>query len=218
MKLYKKICVILSMFVVLTFTLTGCTHFDCSGYIQAMLDSIYKGDHAAYARLTKLSEDRLAENYEEGINAEIETLISYMNIAENSSFVNENVRGNARDMFKRIYRHASYSVGEADKKGNVTVAIQPINIFQLAGSELMTYNNDFYTRNDKGEFASMDDEAFYSAYIQGVIDILNKYVDQIGYNETQNVTVRVKANSQNVYSIKDTEFLELDKYIIDYEQ
>ena len=43
-------------------------------------------------------------------------------------------------------------------------------------------------------------------------------MDQIGYNETQNVTVRVKANSQNVYSIKDTEFLELDKYIIDYEQ
>ena len=196
--------------------LGGCTKFDCSGYIQAMLDSIYKGDHAAYAKLTKLSEERLAENYEEGINAEIETLISYMNISESSSYVNEATRSNAREMFKKIYQYANYTVGEADAKGNVTVTIQPINIYQLAQDELMTYNNDFYTRNDNGEFASMEDEEFYSTYIQGAIDILNKYVDQIGYGAPQDVTVRVKANSQNVYSIKDSEFLELDKYIINY--
>lgn len=218
MKLRKQICFILTMVITAALVLSGCTKFDCSGYIQAMLDSIYKGDHAAYAKLTKLSEERLAENYEEGINAEIETLISYMSISENSSFVNESTRSNAREMFKKIYQYASYSVGEADNKGNVTVTIQPINIYQLAQNELMDYNNDFYTRNNSGEFADMGDEEFYSTYIQGAIDILNKYVDQIGYGDPQTVTVRVKANSQNVYSIKDEEFLELDKYIINYAQ
>jgi len=218
MKIKKKLCLILSMLMLFTTTLTACTRFDCAGYIQAMLDSIYKGNHEAYATLTRLSEDRLAENYEEGINAEIETLISYMNIDDYSSFVNEATRSNARDMFKRIYQYASYTVGEADKKGNVTVTILPVNIFQLARDELTAYNNDFYIRNDNGEFASMEDEAFYSAYIQGVVDILNKYTDQIGYSEPEEVTVCVKANSQNVYSITDTEFLELDKYIINYAQ
>lgn len=216
MRYYRKLCLILAMTIAAVTMLGGCTKFDCSGYIQAMLDSIYKGDHAAYAKLTKLSEERLAENYEEGINAEIETLISYMNISESSSYVNEATRSNAREMFKKIYQYANYTVGEADAKGNVTVTIQPINIYQLAQDELMTYNNDFYTRNDNGEFASMEDEEFYSTYIQGAIDILNKYVDQIGYGAPQDVTVRVKANSQNVYSIKDSEFLELDKYIINY--
>lgn len=218
MKALKKILCMTAVLMIAVISMTGCAKFDCSGYIQAMLDSLYKGEHTEYARLTKLSEARLQENYEEGINAEIEKLLSYMNVADSSSFVNETTRSNARELFKNIYKNANYSVGEADKKGNVTVTVSPINLFSTAANDLNTYVNDFFNRNDAGEFAEMADEDFYSAYIQGVLDILNRYAGQITYGSPQSVTVRVKANSQNVYSITDDEFLELDACVLDYQQ
>lgn len=217
MKRQRKTCLLFTIFIIAAM-LTGCSKFNCSGYIQAMLDSIYKGQHTAYAEMTYIDATELAQNYEEGINAEIEALISYMNIGENSSFVNEDTRSNARELFKKIYHFSNYDVGEADDDGYVTVTIHPINIYQLANEELTIYNKDFYTRNDNGEFATVDDEAFYSTYIQGVINILNKYIDNIGYNAPQNITVHVVADEQNIYSITEDEFLQLDRYIIDYTQ
>ncbi len=213
----KNALFLLAIIFILAAFLTGCSKFDCSGYIQAMLDSIYKGNHEAYADITHVSESDLALNYEEGINAEIEALISYMNIAEYSSFVNEDTRENARNMFKNIYQHADYTVGEADESGFVTVTIRPIDIYQLADADLTEYNSTFYARNENGEFAAMDDETFYSSYIQGAIDILSSYLDQIGYTAPRDVTVHVIADENHVYSITEDEILQLDRYIIDYE-
>ncbi len=203
------------MFILLT-SLTGCGKFDSSAYIQAMLDSIYKNEHEEYASMTHRTMGTLKENYEEGINAEIETLISYMNIADYSSYVNETTRQNARDLFKSIYKQASYTVGEADEKGNVTIKIDPIDIYTVCKDELSSYNKSFYKRNDRGEFAKVDDEEFYSSYIQGAVDILKSHANKITYEAPVSVPVRVKPNSQAVYSIKESAFLEIDQNIIRY--
>lgn len=217
MKYTKRIrsAALLILFTVLL--LTGCTKFDCSKYIQAMMDSMYKGDHKVYADLTNLSEDHLNDNYEEGINAEIEKLLSYMNISDSSSFVNEETRSHARDFFKKVYMSANYMVGQADQKGYVTITIAPIQLFTPAKAELESYVHDFFSRNDAGEFADMADEDFYSLYIQGALDILSRYADQISYGDPKVISVHVTANSQNVYSITDEDFLSIDQFILDYQ-
>lgn len=214
-KIKKKLALAATLMLII-FTLGGCTQFDRSGYIQAMLDSLYKGDHDAYAAMTKLTPDELEENYQEGINAEIEKFLSYMNISDNASFVDENTRTNLRSFFQKIYQSADYTINEADKKGNVTVTIRPIQIFTRSKEEMDAYVNDFFARNDAGEFAELTDEAFYSQYIQGALDILNKYIDNIPYGNETSITVTVTANNQHVYSITDEEFDRIDEAILDY--
>lgn len=216
MKIFKKITALCAVLVMMICTLSGCTQFDRAGYIQAMLDSLYKGNHDAYAAMTKLTSDELNQNYQEGINAEIEKFLSYMNISDNASFVDEDTRTNLRSFFQKVYQNADYTVSEADKKGNVTITIRPIQIFTPSREALDAYVNDFFARNDAGEFAELTDEAFYSQYIQGALDILNSYADTISYGDATTVTVTVTSNNQHVYSITDEEFDSIDQNILDY--
>ena len=200
MQIIRKKLAVLATLMMILLTLGGCAHFDCSGYIQAMLDSLYKGEH----------------NYQEGINAEIEKFLSYMNISDNASFVDENTRTNLRSFFQKVYQYANYTVAEADKKGNVKITIQPIQIFTPAREALDAYVNDFFARNDAGEFAELSDEAFYSQYIQGALDILNTYANTISYGDAITITVAVTSNEQHVYSITDEAFDSIDEHILDY--
>lgn len=216
MQIIRKKLAVLATLMMILLTLGGCAHFDCSGYIQAMLDSLYKGEHDDYATITKLTSDELDQNYQEGINAEIEKFLSYMNISDNASFVDENTRTNLRSFFQKVYQNANYTVAEADKKGNVKITIQPIQIFTPAKEALDAYVNDFFARNDAGEFAELSDEAFYSQYIQGALDILNTYADTISYGDAITVTVAVTSNEQHVYSITDEAFDSIDENILDY--
>jgi hypothetical protein len=216
MQIIRKKLAVLATLMMILLTLGGCAHFDCSGYIQAMLDSLYKGEHDAYATITKLTSDELEQNYQEGINAEIEKFLSYMNISDNASFVDENTRTNLRSFFQKVYQNANYTVAEADKKGNVKITIQPIQIFTPAKEALDAYVNDFFARNDAGEFAELSDEAFYSQYIQGALDILNTYANTISYGDAITITVAVTSNEQHVYSITDEAFDSIDEHILDY--
>lgn len=204
----------MTLLVALT-TLTGCAKFDSSKYIESMLDSLYKGQHDAYADITNTSVDQLQINFQDGLNAEIEKLLSYLNISENAANVNEDTRKNARDLFTSLYAAANYTVGQADAQGYVTITIAPINIFALAKEDLTNYVNDFHAGNDAGKFADLTDEEFFSQYVQGVLDILNAKIPELDYGDSQTVTVQVK-NTNNIYSITDDEFLSIDRYIIDY--
>lgn len=215
MRKIKKLPALMLIMAAAVCFLSACRQFDYSGYIQAMLDSTYKNEHTQYALITKSDKNALVENYNRGISAEIETFLSYMGIHEHADKVSAQTRSAISDMYQKIYRYANYTVSSTSD-GSVTVTISPINIFDLADEELNAYIADFYSRNDNKEFAQLSDEAFYSAYIEGMIDIINKYIPQIGYLDTVSITVHVKPDDNNIYGITSDEFQEIDKYIIDY--
>lgn len=208
--------VLIAVLMMTVALLGGCMRFDRSAYVTAMLDSIYKGQHEEYAAMTKLSEEELEQNYEEGMNAEIEKLLSYMNISNYASFVDEDTRSHIREFFMSVYQYADYTVGDADQMGNINVTITPIEIFAASKDELDAYVEDYFARNDAGEFASLTQEEFYSRYIQGVLDILSTHTDTITYGESKNIIVCVKASNHNVYSITEDELSSIDQAIIDY--
>lgn len=140
-KLFAVILIIMLLCVTL---LSGCASFDRSAYVQAALDSLYKGEHTLFSEITKTDVSVLEQNYEEAIDAEMESFLTYMGIADYASYISEKTRSDIRLLIRDVYSHASYSVGSEDENGTVTVRILPIDLYSATNSALTAYMDDFF--------------------------------------------------------------------------
>lgn len=196
--------------------LTGCAKFDKTAYVQAALDSIYKGEHTTFSEITKTDVSVLENNYLNAIDAEMVSFINYMGIGDYIDDVNQDVRTKIRHLLQQIYKHTSYSVGPENEDGTIPVKILPISLYSLSGEDITDYMQDFFDKNDKKEFKDLTNEEFYSRYIDGIINIMTKSMNAITYTNEITVNVTVNLDDNGVYSISEDSFAEIDQYILDY--
>ena len=215
----------------LAVTLTGChavmyfqqevMGFDASGYVEATLDCQYKAEFQEYKKLTKSTDEEAANIYEEGMEAESISFEYFYNVT-----LNDDDRAKVIDMYKLLYTKAQYTVGEAvrNKSGSadrymVEVRVKPLQIFDNIQSDYEVFWEEFSGRYTEEELLAMtnsEQEGYISAYVGGVINLINRHIDTVTYGEETAIQVRVEETTDGFYEMNKQDFQAVDMAIIAY--
>lgn len=199
-------------------SLTGCSLFGNSkktyaNYVQSLLDVNYKAEFTDYMNITGATQEESQTVYDDGLNYLAEALmVAYgVNDVEGSDIKSQFV-----ELAKNIYSHASYEITEVTKTDGVyqvTVTIYPIDILLITYDDVVAYIEDMNQRVTAGEYNDYELDDYETEYAQGIIDILNEAIPNIGNGEGVTVTVTILDNEEYYY-ISDADFLALDRAIL----
>jgi hypothetical protein len=201
--------------------------------VQGNIDTIYLGQYDQdYMELTGETEETLNQQYEDGLDVEAQYFCSYFSIVDSSAGetyddVSDDIKQQIIDMYKEIYSHAKFTVGEvaAMQDGNYTVqvTVSPINIIRLAMEAVESGGsnpyNDFTTETASLDFASMTTEQYAEYcknYAQACIDLVKSQMSNIGYEEDKTQSLQVQKDSDGLYSINADDWAVFDTYVIYY--
>ena len=219
----RKGCALLLAFL-LALSFSGCSiissifgaKFDAAGYVQGGLDCLYKGEFDQYLELTNATEEEAQKTYEDGLEAEADVFEQYI-AAEGA--VTDASRAKIIELYKAIYAKSSYTVkllSETNGVYVVEVVINPIDIFTKCYDDATAFVNEFYEKDDAGEFDGLTEEEYNDRYVQGLLDIYTAYVPEIGYTEAKTLTVQVKQDDSGLYTLSDDDMQNIDTWIIEY--
>lgn len=217
MKTYTKRALLIVLAMSLLFSLTGCSLFktkskEYSNYVTGILDMNYKGEYEYYTDATGATDEDAQAIYDAGINSLAESMINYYGI----KIVDD---GATKDKFiqlaKDIYSHSKYDVSKAYKEDDVyyvDVTVYPMDIMDLTHDNIVAYIDEFNNNVEKGNYDDYEIEDYEVEFANGILDIINAEIPNIGYKDSQKVTVTIKTG--DYYYISEDDFLNIDKYII----
>lgn len=206
----KKVLISLLLVGVMVFTTACGASFDASGYVEACLELLTRGESAEYCKLTERSEEQAKADYEESINnmmADFESL-----------GLSEELVAKYRTLFEDIYKATKYNVLEASEVGEdhytVDVEIEQITgIFNGVAEELNTAAYEYGEQlASSGE--TIDEAAINEWVYNKLFEILNENLATATYNEKQTITVNVVLEGE-VYTIPEEDYILIDKTLID---
>lgn len=216
----KRVLALVLSTVMCLVLLTGCGGaFSAGDLVQHNLDLIYLNKYdSSYLKQVSLTEEEADQQYEDGIAVEVQYFCNYFNI--DLSACDDTIEPQITELYKQIYPYSKYEVGETTKNGDdydVELTVYPIDIMQkVAEEDAEGFVEDWTARGEAGEFYTMTEEEFETAWAQGVIDLVFARVSTIGYLEPESLTVRVEKDSDGVYAINEDDFATADAYIIAY--
>jgi len=223
----KTWLVISASVVILSMLLTGCgnlfgTSFDAAKYVKGNIDSIYLGVFSKeFMDIVVDTEAELKEQHELGLQAEAEFFMHYFDIADDA--LTDDMRKEIIEMYRQIYTHSRYEVGEATKSGDtylVSVTIYPMDIMsRIVEEDVEPFMDLWIARDGAGEFDNMSIEDIERVWARDIIDLVKARINSIGYLDPQTISVQVnlnKSNGQEVWIIDDHDFSRIDAYIIAY--
>lgn len=215
MKNGKKILLMLILSV-LCVTMGGCVRlFDCSGYIQGMLDATYKGKFDDYAQTTGSSVEDIQTDYDQFIEHETKILLHFCGLTDDD-VIPQDLSDDLKEIIKNIYSQARYTVKEADRDGNVEIDIEPLDIYNSVYKEFLEFNEDFKKRNNNYEFEDCTDEEFTRQYLEPLIKILKEHEDHLEYKEPVTIDVTVAPDDDGKYTISNEEVTEIYNAVVNY--
>ncbi len=213
----KKITAVFLVLLTIT-SLTGCSLFGngkktYANYVQSLLDVNYKAEFTNYMNITGATQEEAQAVYDDGLNYLADALmVAYgVNDVEGSDIKSQFV-----ELAKNIYSHASYEITEVVKVDgvySVTVTIYPIDVLLITYDDVVAYIEDMNQRVTAGEYNDYELDEYEIEYAQGIINILNEAIPNIGNGEGVPITVTILDNGEYYY-ISDADFLALDKAIL----
>lgn len=218
MKSKMKRFTVLLLTAFMIFSLTGCSLFGngkktYANYVQSLLDVNYKADYTEYQKITGASEEDAQKVYDDGLDYLADALMTAYGVTDVDG---SDIKSQFRDLAKEIYSHAKYEITDVSKTDGVytvTVTIYPIDILQITYDDVVTYIEDMNQKVTAGDYNDYELDAYETEYAQGIIDILNTALPNIGNGEGTTVTVTILDNDEYYY-ISDDDFLALDKAIL----
>lgn len=213
----KKVTVFL-LAVLTIISLTGCSLMGNSkktyaAYVQSLLDVNYKAEFTEYIKITNSTQEEAQAVYDDGLTYLADALMAAYGI---NDVEGSDIKSQFVELSKEIYSHASYEIGEVTKTDGVyqvTVNIYPIDILTITYDDVVTYIEDMNQRVSNGDYNDYELDTYEIEYAQGIINILNDAVPNIGNGEAVSVTVTILDNDEYYY-ISDADFLALDKAIL----
>ena len=195
--------------------------FDASGYVRGILDSTYKGNFEEYMKLVDTTETEASENYEAGLEVEASVMASYLGFGDyyNSDLMDETLAKDMMEFYRQLYSKSDYEVKEAvktDSGFNVEVTITPINLYNDAMDELLAYIDDFNAKSDNGDFDELDDGEYWKTYATGLVDICEGYLTKFTYGDSVSMVMLVYQDTDDLWTISDTDFQKADGLIVTY--
>ena len=187
--------------------LTGCgggmTADDAKEYAQAVLDASYKGEFDSYMELTDSTEEEAREMYEGNVDTTME-VVGFEELG-----VSEEMQANYRQPFLDMAKQAKYSLGDVSEIENgyeIEVTVEPFT----GMSNLETELTDALMADLASVTEIPSEEELNEMTMQKMYDLLSEKVANPEYGEAQTMTLRVTADSDNVYSIPEEDTTALD--------
>lgn len=216
MKRMKKVGLLLLALLTVS-VLGGCGSFDASGYIKALLDNSYKGDSAAFVEQKVGDENQAKELYDLGIDTEMNSLISGVNISEE-------LRGEFKTVLQDVYKSVKYTVGEATKQEDdsyvVEVKYQKMKVFAPAMEKFQegqqAYTDEISEQVQNGGESPSEDEINEQVYTI-LKDSIKDALANAEYEEETSTTVRVELQDK-VYSPNQEDVEALEYALFDLEE
>lgn len=213
----KKLSVLFLFTLLTACMLSGCSlfDFDASGYIKACLDANAHGEFTEYAKITGISEEEAAKQY----NAMLDQEVSYLSVYN----LTEERTQDFRDLYSSIYKNFKYEVGEASKNDDgsysVPVTSYKLQVFKSIMADAEAYITDYVNQEEQAGNTTTEDD-IYTAVTDYMYDTLSANLATPEYAEPVTITVTVlpeKRESSIVYSISPAELQTLLQALIDVE-
>lgn len=201
------------------FALVACGGFAAKALLQGNLDLIYLGTHDQdYLDSVQISEADADAAYNDSIAAATQHFCDSFDTDWAS--LSEASQQKITDVYKQIYQHSKYELGDATKEGNVytvPLTVYPMDIMQkFAEEDIDAFITDWQQRMDAGEFNLATSEELTETWAGTIIDLLSQRVDAIGYLEPVVINVRIAPDETGAYAINADDFQEVDRAILPY--
>ena len=188
--------------------------------VQGNLDEIYKGEASQeYLDLIGSTKEDAQESYEEGLSCEAEYFADYFDI----DILSDSLKAQIVDLYRDIYSHARYTVGNASKLDEntyvVKVEVEPINVMELAIDAEETATADFFAKYADKDVQSMTDEeyeAYDADWAETVIAMVKEQIPLAGYRPAVSFAVQVVKGDDGIWQITEDDLNDLDAQIIYY--
>lgn len=210
----KKRKVFLFLTVWMALFAAGCgllKDFDAEGYVRALLNQTFRGEVKEAAKVMgDTSEKELKEQYEEEISAFVrKNLVSGIQIDET---VQKEYEAVCKDIFGAM-KYEVKSSEKADKKEyDVSVEIQPSDIFIRFSGAVKEDTARLMEKADKGEYQGTEDEInsqMQKEFIADALRLLKQAQAEMKYGEKETVIIRVIGNKNNEFSVDEEEISNL---------
>ena len=197
----------LALLLLLAAMVSGCgggmTAEDAKEYVQAVLDASYKGEFDSYMELTDSTEEEARSMYEGNVDATMAT------VGFEEMGISEDMQADYRQLFLDLAKQAKYTLGEATEIENgyeIEVTIEPF----IGMNDLENELTNILMQDLAAAAEIPTEEELNQMTMQTLYDLLSEKVASPEYGEAQTMTVRVTADSDNVYSIPEEDTTALD--------
>lgn len=217
------VVVIFALFVILVSGIGGGKDFAKSVTIlvQGNVDELYLGKfNKDYMDLIGTTEAECEQNYLDGLETEAEYFAYYFDI----EYMSDQLKADIIDLYKEIYSHSRYTVGDASKLDDDTYAVKmdiyPIDVMDQVTDAIydgaMDWFLDKYTEEDVEAMTDEEYEVYDEEWAYGIIDIVREQLPNLGYMDAETIVVQVVRGSDNIWTISDNDMGTIDEYILYY--
>lgn len=190
-----------------------------TNYIEAIMDCSYRGEVDRYTEVVDATTSEAEEVYKSTVEYYAYQLMSYNEVAYD--YVSEDLFNQYVDLAERVMAKAKYNVNEATKVEDdyqVKIEIYPVDFNDITTEEVESYIDEFNKMLDGIDTTQLTEEqivAYEEQYGQDIYNILNKYVDQIGYKDVVTKVVIIEVDEDGYYGIPDEDWYDIDDYVVD---
>ena len=203
----------LALALALALSLAGCGAMEdvSRTLVQGNLDEIYLGKYSdEFLELVDITADEAETNYLQGLQTEAEFFMYYFDI----TYPTEELTNELVELYKEIYSHSRYEVGESTKVDDTTYGVQltiyPIDIMQKVVDQSEPVINELNNQT----FDTY--EAYDAAWAEAFIQLCRDNLDSVGYLDPVEMVVQVKRDENNVWTIYEDDFQDIDLAMIHY--
>lgn len=200
-------CLVLALVLMISaWALAGCggmSEDEAKEYAQAVLDASYKGEFDSYMKLTDSTEEEAREMYEGNMDATM-AAVGFEELG-----ASQEMQADYRQLFLDMAKLAKYSLGDVTEMENgfeIQVTVEPF--IGLDGLETELTDAVMAQLTESGEIP--DDDELNQMTMQTMYDLMQDRLEAPEYGEAESMTIRVTADSDNVYSIPEEDTTALD--------
>lgn len=190
---------------------------EASALVKAVLDVIYLDQYSEESlSMLGFTVEEAEDTYENGLEVETEYFASYFDI--DLEVCGDEIEDQIEDLYRQIYTHSRYEVGEAVWNGSyqVQVTVYPIDVIRkVVDEDGERFDADWQARADAGEFDGMSDREFETAWARAVIGAVSARLEGVGYLDAQTVTVGLSLDASGRYELEES-FGNVDQWVIQY--
>lgn len=208
--------------LVLALSLAGCGTLmtdSVKTLVQGNMDELYLGKYdEAYLELVDSTAEESEQNYLGGLEYEAEYFAQYFNV-EN---LTDEIKAEIVELYKEIYSHSKYEVGEASKVDETTygvkVTIYPLDVMQKVLEESDAAIEELNAQFTEEQLATEEGYAEYdAAWARMFIGLCREKLSDVGYLEPEEIVVQVVQDpADGLWTISENDFQRVDSYIIAY--
>ena len=203
----------LALALALALSLAGCGAMEdvSRTLVQGNLDEIYLGKYSdEFLELVDITADEAEANYLQWLQTEAEFFTYYFDI----TYPTEELTNELVELYKEIYSNSRYEVGESTKVDDTTYGVQ-LTIYHIdIMQKVVDQSEPVITELNNQTFDTY--EAYDAAWAEAFIQLCRDNLDSVGYLDPVEMVVQVKRDDNNVWTIYEDDFQDIDLAMIHY--